>query len=107
MGLSTFLYFRTIINTSILLLLLVLIYAGFASFINYYVSISSYGLSITKGFEIIVSNYDTVFSYKSVETNYIVQSENVTNFTRIGAILIMVVIIVWSILVYVFKHYEV
>lgn len=74
-------------------------------FINYYIYVESQNLSVFTGFSAILGLYDTIFSYKSIELNFIRFEERIIIYTRISAILIMVVVVVWSFIVYLFKHY--
>lgn len=53
----------------------------------------------------IALSYDTIFSYRSIEFSYIQYEERITVYGRISAILIIVVVVAWSFLVYLFKHF--
>lgn len=90
-----------------MLLILFAIYSMFGIFTNYYIFVQSLNLSLILGLSQISTNYPSIFSYKSIQTNFIQNQEKITLLSRISAFLIMAVIIVWSFLVYVFKHFQV
>ncbi len=54
-----------------MLLTLFVIYSLFAMFINYYIYVESQGLGLLTGLENIALSYDTIFSYRSIEFNYV------------------------------------
>ena len=64
-------------------------------------------MEVIPGLSEISAKYDTIFSYKSIEVNYIQYEERIIVYTRLSAILIMIVVVIWSFLVYLFKHFEV
>ena len=90
-----------------MLLALFVVYSLFAMFTNYYVYSEAMGLNLLTGLGNIASSYDTIFSYRSIELNYIQYEERIIVYGRVSAILIIVVVAVWSFLVYLFKHWEV